>query len=188
MVQVEELVPGAEEGGRKVGQLERDLQTSREKMETLRQEKEDGEQNVSLFLSLCLHTHTHYMYVHKHAYKRAHYIHVYYTVVTCTCSFSLEASETEILCKKFMHANIHVSIRILFQRKFLSLQNNFAHLTCIFTLHYIIVYALCSLRVGLLSCRLELQQLCRGRERPSSRLPTPSCSWTLSETPRQHCR
>ena len=46
-VQVEELVPEIEGEGRRAGQLERELHTSREEAETLRREKEDLEQNVS---------------------------------------------------------------------------------------------------------------------------------------------
>ena len=43
---MEELVPEAEEESKRVELLERDLQTSREEMETLQQEKLDIEQNV----------------------------------------------------------------------------------------------------------------------------------------------
>ena len=43
---MEQLVPEAEEEGRKAGQLEEDLQASMEQTETLKKEKEDLEQNV----------------------------------------------------------------------------------------------------------------------------------------------
>ena len=44
---MEELVPEAEEGGKKVGLLKQDLHSCREEMLALRQEKEDMEQSVS---------------------------------------------------------------------------------------------------------------------------------------------
>ena len=55
-VEVEELVPEAEEEGKRVGLLEQDLQGCREEILTLRQEKEDMERNVSEFFVGC-HTH-----------------------------------------------------------------------------------------------------------------------------------